>query len=199
MECNNLSKSFGNKVVLDKFSLQLPDSGVVAFMAPSGSGKTTLTRIMCGLETPDSGYFSCNKKKISAVFQENRLISGVTALSNVMAVLKKGEKDLALEWLEKMDIKSSGHLFPGELSGGMQRRLAIARAMAYGGDLIILDEPFAGLDSETRKKIYPYIFEKVKSRLIIFVTHDRGEAELLSDRLIVMNGPSLCVTGDFLK
>jgi len=196
MKCSNLSKSFGNKVVLDNFSLELPERGVVAFMSPSGSGKTTLTRIISGLEVPDGGSFTCDKKKISAVFQENRLLPGVTALGNVMAVLKKGtaQKEFALSWLDKMGIKNSSHLFPRQLSGGMQRRLAIARAMAYGGDLVILDEPFAGLDDATRRSIYPHIFDDDRdNRLIILVTHDRKEAEHLSDRLVVLGGPPLQV------
>ncbi|MCL2200088.1 MAG: ATP-binding cassette domain-containing protein [Defluviitaleaceae bacterium] len=202
MKCNNLGKSFGNKIVLENFSLELPDNGVVAFMSPSGSGKTTLTRIIIGLETPDSGKFVCKKKQISVVFQENRLLPGVTALGNVMSVLKKSaeQKDIALSWLDKMGIKSSGHLLPRQLSGGMRRRLAIARAMAYGGDLIILDEPFAGLDDATRKNIYPHIFDDgKKDRLIILVTHDLKEAELLSDRLIVLGGPPLTVLEDKMK
>ncbi|MCL2588053.1 MAG: ATP-binding cassette domain-containing protein [Oscillospiraceae bacterium] len=168
-------------------------------MSPSGSGKTTLTRIIAGLEKADSGCATCNKKKISMVFQEDRLLPGVTALGNVMSVLGKGaeQKELAFSWLDKMGIKSASHLYPRELSGGMRRRLAIARAMAYGGDLMILDEPFAGLDDVTRQEIYPHIFDRDnKHRLHILVTHDRQEAETLADRLIVMRGPALEVVED---
>lgn len=201
MKCDNFNKCFGDKVVLKDFSLELPSRGVVAFMAPSGSGKTTLTRIICGLEAADGNCFACPKKQISVVFQEDRLLPGVTVLGNVMAVLEKGEENekLALSWLDKMGIKSSAHLLPGQLSGGMRRRLSIARAMAYGGDLMILDEPFAGLDDLTRKSIYPHIFDDKKNdRLIIMVTHDRHEAEALADRLIVMDGPPLTVVEDVL-
>ncbi|MCL2201534.1 MAG: ATP-binding cassette domain-containing protein [Oscillospiraceae bacterium] len=199
MIISNLNKAFGNVVVLENFCLELPDSGVVAFMSPSGSGKTTLIRILAGIEKADGGEANVCKKKLSMVFQENRLLPGVTAAGNVMSVLKKGttREEMAISWLDKMGIKTASHLFPRQLSGGMQRRLSIARAMAYGGDLMILDEPFTGLDTATRKRIYPHIFDETRSkRLTILVTHDRAEAESIADRLIVMGGPPLCVLED---
>ena len=188
--CKDLNKSFGDKKILENFSLELPDKGVVALMAPSGSGKTTLTRILIGLEKQDSGELMVTSDQISVVFQENRLLEGLTALENIKAVLKKNEDKLALLWLEKMGLKTAKDLLPRELSGGMQRRLAMARAMAYGGDLMILDEPFAGLDDDTRKNLYPRILEE-KDRLTLLITHDREEAEFLSDKLIIMDGPPL--------
>jgi NitT/TauT family transport system ATP-binding protein len=201
MKCDNICKSFNGKVILDNFCLKLPDTGVVALMSSSGSGKTTLTRIIVGLEKADRGSIICDKKKFSMVFQEDRLIPGVTALENVMSVLSNGdeEKEVAMYWLDKMGIKASSHLLPKELSGGMRRRLAIARAMAYGGDLIVLDEPFAGLDEHTKKAIYPHIFDKSeKNRLTILITHDRQEAELLANRLIVMKGAPLTIIEDII-
>jgi len=193
----NVSKSFGDNVVLRDFSLTLPDSGVIAFMGPSGYGKTTLLRLLSALETPDSGKIIAKYDRLTMVFQEDRLLAGVTALGNILAVLDKNNEQVAFQWLERMGLIDSANLLPGELSGGMRRRLSIARAMAFGGDFVLLDEPFAGLDDVTRERIYPFLFgNDGKSRLTILVTHDRQEAEKVSDRLIVMKGPILTIAED---
>ena len=193
----NVSKSFGDNVVLHDFSLTLPDSGVVSFMGPSGYGKTTLLRLLSGLEVPDSGQIIADYNRLTMVFQEDRLLSGVTALGNILAVLDEKNEKLAMQWLDDMGLGDSADLLPSELSGGMRRRLSIARAMAFGGDFVLLDEPFAGLDDVTRERIYPFLFDgDNRSRLTILVTHDRAEAEAVSDRLIVMNGPILTVVED---
>jgi NitT/TauT family transport system ATP-binding protein len=193
----NVSKAFGENIVLRDFSLKLPDRGIVAIMGPSGYGKTTLLRLLSGLETPDSGEIRTSHKRLSIVFQEDRLLEGVSALGNIMAVLDTRNEELAMQWLGHMNLEDSADLLPKELSGGMKRRLAIARAMAFGGDFMLLDEPFAGLDDNTRERIYPFIFDKENSsRLTIVVTHDRSEAERIADRLIVMGGPPLTVVED---
>ena len=199
MKFERLSKSFDNKVVLDNFCLELPKSGTVVLMGPSGCGKTTWMRILAGLETPDSGRITHEKQRLSMVFQEDRLLGGVTALENILAVLDRRDTALAMAWLTHMGIADACHLLPVALSGGMRRRLAIARAMAYGSDLMLLDEPFAGLDDITREQIYPYLFDHKKSdRLTILITHDRGEAERFADRLIIMDGPPLTVLEDIV-
>jgi len=192
----NVTKSFGGKAVFRDFSLDISGSGTVALIGPSGCGKTTLIRMLAGLEEPDSGRISAQYSRLSVVFQEDRLLGGVSAFGNVQAVLGRKNKQLALDWLEKMGLRNDSHLLPAEMSGGMRRRLAIARAMAYGGDFILLDEPFAGLDDATRERIYPYIFNGENTAgLIILVTHDRQEAEHLAKRVIVMEGPPLNTAG----
>ena len=193
----NVSKSFGDNVVLRDFSLTLPDSGVVSFMGPSGYGKTTLLRLLSGLEVPDSGQIIADYNRLTMVFQGDRLLSGVTALGNILAVLDEKNEKLAFRWLDDMGLGDSANLLPSELSGGMRRRLSIARAMAFGGDFVLLDEPFAGLDDVTRERIYPFLFGGGNSsRLTILVTHDRLEAETVSDRLIVMSGSPLSIMED---
>ena len=191
-----ISKSYGDKVVLQDFSLTLPPSGTVAFMSPSGQGKTTLLRLLAGLEKPDSGRVTGEFKQLSVVFQEDRLLSGVSALGNVTAVLGQDKEARAMEWLDHMGLSEDAHLLPGEMSGGMRRRLAIARAMAYGGDLILLDEPFAGLDDQARERIYPHLFASNPDRLTILVTHNRQEAQRVADRVILMEGTPLTVIED---
>jgi len=196
IKLENISKSFGEKIVIRDFSIELPDSGVIAMMGPSGCGKTTLFRILAGLDKPDSGrIISSNHKRLSAVFQEDRMLGGVTALGNLIAVIGRDRLDIAKSWLEYMGLADSAHLLPREMSGGMRRRLAIARAMAYGGDLLLLDEPFAGLDADTRENIYPYIFSKNKSCLTIMITHDLDEARKLADQVVIMDGIPLSIRG----
>ena len=195
----HVDKAFSDKIVLRDFTLALPQRGTVALMGPSGYGKTTLLRLLAGLEKPDSGKVVAEYERLSVVFQEDRLLGGVTAKGNVLAVLNRDQESLAQTWLDRMGLGSEGHLFPGEMSGGMRRRLAIARAMAYGGDLMLLDEPFAGLDVATRERIYPHIFQENPERLTILVTHDKQEAERLADRLVVLEGMPLRIAADISK
>ena len=172
MQIKNLSKSFDDKLIFKDLSIELPTTGICTISGPSGCGKTTLMRIIAGLEAADTGEIIYAHKKLSFVFQEDRLLEGVTALGNIMAVLEKEEKDNALKWLELMGLAGSENLLPKEMSGGMKRRLAIARAFAYGGDLILLDEPFAGLDSETKQEVSKHIFNDLDNRLIILISHE---------------------------
>jgi len=199
----NVSKAFGDNVILKDFSLELPDSGIVALMGPSGYGKTTLLRLLSGLTEPDSGKIVAEYKRLSMVFQEDRLLGGVTALGNLLAVMDVKDERLALTWLKRMGLEDSVNLLPQELSGGMRRRLAIARAMVFGGDFMLLDEPFAGLDDVTRERIYPFIFgssdKPDSSRLTVLVTHDQSEAQHVADRLIVISGSPLAIAKDTCK
>jgi len=195
----HVDKTFGDKIVLRDFTLALPQRGTVVLMGPSGHGKTTLLRLLAGLEKPDRGALVAEYKRLSLVFQEDRLLGGVTAKGNILAVLNRGQEALAQTWLDHMGLGGEGHLLPGEMSGGMRRRLAIARAMAYGGDLMLLDEPFAGLDEVTRERIYPHIFHGYPERLTVLVTHDRQEAERLAERLIVLEGMPLRIVADISK
>lgn len=194
-----VNKAFGDKIILRDFTLALPKSGIVALMGPSGNGKTTLLRLIAGLIKPDSGIVTAEYKRLSVVFQEDRLLSGVTAKGNILAVLERDQEALVQTWLDHMGLSGEEHLLPAEMSGGMRRRLAIARAMAYGGDLLLLDEPFAGLDETTRVQIYPHIFRRDPNRLTILVTHDRQEAERLADRVLVLEGSPLRIAADRSK
>jgi len=192
----HVDKAFGDKIILRNFSLTLPRSGIVALMGPSGQGKTTLLRLIAGLIKPDSGKVTAEYERLAVVFQEDRLLNNMTARGNIIAALDRGQEAIAQTWLEHMGLSGEEDTLPGEMSGGMRRRLAIARAMAYGGDLVLLDEPFAGLDEVTRAQIYPHIFQRDPSRLTILITHDRQEAERLADRVIVLEGMPLRIVAD---
>ncbi|HPU59111.1 MAG TPA: ATP-binding cassette domain-containing protein, partial [Candidatus Avimonas sp.] len=134
----------GQKKVLDGFSFEFPEKGAVCLMGPSGCGKTTLLRILAGLERPQRGTVEgISGKKPSYVFQENRLLPWLTAVENV-AVAAAGENkhSEAESLLKRMGLAGSEHKYPKELSGGMKKRVSIARALAAKGDFLILDEPF---------------------------------------------------------
>ncbi len=170
----NVSKSFDGKTVLDGFSHTFPDRSLTAVTGPSGKGKTTLLRLIAGLNKPDGGAVLLSGKKISMVFQEDRLLTNRTALENVAAVT---DRDNALQLLEKVGLSDAAEMRPDELSGGMKRRVAIARALAFDGDILLLDEPFMGLDSELRDAVFTLISEASKKACVILVTHDADDAE----------------------
>ena len=194
LELTKLSKSFGAANILSDFSLRFPPSGTVALMGPSGCGKTTLLRLLLGLEQADSGEICNLPTKISMVFQEDRLLPEVSALGNLLAVFGKQQAPLAQSLLAAAGLSDAAHLLPRALSGGMRRRLSLIRALGFGGDLLLLDEPFAGLDDETRRAIYPLLEVPCnKAALTILITHDLDEAERLCDEIFFLDGAPLSI------
>ena len=168
IKLENVSVSFDDKKVLDNFSFDFPKKGVVLVTGASGKGKTTLSKIILGTLKADSGSVDTNNAKISVVFQEDRLVPTLTAIQNVELVSSKEEAEKRLKQMKLTDSKTK---YPSELSGGMKRRIAIARALAYGGDVLLLDEAFAGIDDPLAREIIDGIYEEYKDKLIIAVTH----------------------------
>ena len=153
MKIDDITVCYGTQTVLSHFSLCLPQSGVVALMGPSGVGKTTLLRVMMGLEKPQSG--TVEKPETPAyLFQEDRLLPWLTALGNVEAVLPKGKKAQAAEALRAMGLPAEAFAKrPEALSGGMRRRVALARMVCFGGDVWLMDEAFKGLDTDSKHQV----------------------------------------------
>ena len=179
----NICKSFGGKKVLDNFSASFPNPGLTAVMGSSGAGKTTLLRILLRLTPPDAGTITgLDGLTPSVVFQENRLFPSLTALQNAEAAGVSGGS--GAYWLEKLGLGDALALRPHSLSGGMQRRVAIARALCHGGNFLVLDEPFKGLDIETRARIFPIFREVKREKAVLLITHDPEEAEALADCLV---------------
>ncbi len=171
---SSVTAGYPGKTVLQNLSFSLPEKGAVALMAPSGFGKTTLLRVLAGLIKPETGQVcGLEGKKIAFLFQEDRLLPWLTAEKNV-SIVSDAEK--ARFWLEAMEIGDAS-LFPHEMSGGMQRRVALARAMAFGGDVLLLDEPFKGLDEALRGRVAASI--KGKFPLTVLSVHDQEEAALM--------------------
>ncbi|NMP38050.1 MAG: ATP-binding cassette domain-containing protein [Clostridiales bacterium] len=174
----NISKAFGDKRVLEDISADFSTGGTVCILGVSGSGKTTLMRIISGLEKPDSGTVSgIEGLRCSFVFQENRLLPWLTLVQNLCAVGVSRES--ALEYLKKVGLSGEEGSYPGQLSGGMARRAALARALAYSGDVIFLDEPFAGLDAQTKSDMIQLLKSELSGKTAFVVTHDTADAQLL--------------------
>ena len=167
---DRVSFSYQNTPVLQQFQASLPDRGCVCLQGPSGSGKTTLLRLLCGLEKPQSGIIrGLAGRSFSVVFQEDRLLPWKTVLQNVSLVAK--DPATPIELLTAMGLKEYISSFPSQLSGGMQRRVAIARALAFNGDILVLDEPFNGIDPERWQQLVFIIQKQYQNRLIVLATH----------------------------
>ncbi len=187
---DHVTLKFGSLDVLQNFCLTLPETGIMGITGPSGCGKSTLLHILAGLLQPDAGKIEGLKRdRIGIVFQEDRLLPWMTAFENLNLVLQN--KALALTWLKHMDLDQQAEQYPAELSGGMKRRIALARALAYDCDLLLLDEPFQGLDEVLKERIYPLIRRIAEDKPIILVSHDRTEITQLADQVFQAIGPPL--------
>lgn len=190
---NKLNLSLGGLTILKDFSLDLPLSGSVYLSGPSGCGKTSLLLLLAGLLRPQAGKIQgLENKRLSMLFQEDRLLPWLSAAENVALVLPANQAKEALFWLELVELAQEKEQLPGELSGGMRRRVALARALAYNGDILLLDEPTNGLDNDLTHRILERIEELYAERLIITVSHD---ISLLFSQtsLIKLSGPPLAV------
>lgn len=193
IELINVGFSYNENIILDKFNFELPDSGTVCLQGRSGCGKTTLLRLIAGLERPQSGEIKgIEGAKKAIVFQENRLLPWRTALDNVAVVTKMENGHLqAAEWLERFGLSGQIHKRPSELSGGMKRRVAIARALVIPADILIMDEPFVGLDDELVLSITKEIMSLYSQKLIVMVSHSKKQAQGLSPITYNFEGPPL--------
>ena len=177
-----LCKAYGEKRVLEDFSLVLPERGVATFFGPSGCGKTTLLHLLAGLLTPERGQIMGQEgHAISMVFQEDRLCLVNPSLS----------RSEVRERLERVGLEGAGGQYPEELSGGMRRRAAFARALAYGGDVLLLDEPFKGQDRTVKERLFAETAAFAQRGLVLLITHDPEEAALLSWQVYLFSGPPL--------
>ena len=182
IEVRNLFVKLGDKQIFHDFNAEFPDEGTVLVSGESGIGKTTLLRVICGLQKPDVGFVTgIKERRISVVFQEPRLLEHLSAIDNVAVVSdKKRAEDLML----RLNLGNELHLKAGALSGGQKQRVSIARAFAFSDDVVLLDEPFTGLDEQNKKRVADLIHT---ARLAIIVTHVPSDVELLNiDRKITL-------------
>ena len=182
IKLEHVTKRFGGHMVLNDLSVEISLSGVTVLRGSSGAGKTTLFRLLLGLEKPDAGKISgMQRRKPAVVFQEDRLLPWATALQNAATGSDEARASAALD---QLGLRESAHLLPRELSGGMQRRVALARALAYQGDILFLDEPFTGLDEENKRIAANALREA--SAPILLITHDDAEAELFGEYHVIV-------------
>ena len=186
LELRDISVSYCEKTVLQHCDLNLMSGERIALMGPSGCGKTTLLRIALGLHTPDFGTVKRYFSRVSAVFQEPRLLPWRTALENVMLPIagRTDSRDAAVSHLEKLELADAVGLYPDELSGGMQQRVSLARAMVFAPDLLVLDEAFKGLDVELRGRVLTLLAGSLQNTSVLLATHSEEEARALSCRIL---------------
>ncbi len=196
LSIEKICKKYGEAIVLKNVSAVFTEDKINCIMGKSGIGKTTLLKIIMKLLTPDSGVIS-KTGKISAVFQENRLIDKMSAIGNIMLVLedtsKENEKRIrtlltAILPQECMDMPIY------KLSGGQKRRVAIARALLCECDICLMDEPFTGLDKESKQHVVQFVKEYTKNKITIIVTHSETEAKALDSRIYVLTSSNTVVT-----
>ena len=179
IQVKNLRKTYNNTAVLEDLSFTA-GPGVTCVMGPSGAGKTTLLRLLMGLEKPDGGVILGADCRWSAVFQEDRLLESLDAAGNLRFVLGRDfDSRAAALLLEELGLGDAGGKIAGEYSGGMKRRLSLARALLSPWDALALDEPFSGLDSVSRERAAECIRRYGRGRPVLAVTHDPGDMEAL--------------------
>lgn len=183
MEIKNLCKTFGDKSVFDNLSLSIPEGKITFIMGESGCGKTTLLRLIASLDTDYRGEISKKSDFISIVFQEPRLFPAISVKQN-LEIIKKGTYLSLDDILKAVELHGEESSLPENLSGGMKMRLSLARALYYNGDVFLMDEPFSALDENMKNRIIPRVFELLKGKTVIIISHDITEAEKYADNII---------------
>jgi iron(III) transport system ATP-binding protein len=211
----NISRSFGSTPVLDKVMLKLEPGDVMSLLGPSGSGKSTLLRIAAGFERPDEGCVRVNDREICStttfveperrgiglIFQDFALFPHLDVLENVsfgLRQIRKNERPkVALAALDRVGLADKAQAWPHMLSGGEQQRVALARALAPRPSVVLMDEPFSGLDSRLRDSVRDQSLELIRETRAsaILVTHDPEEAMRASDRICLLNDGKVVQTG----
>lgn len=182
IEITDLTKKYGEKAVFESYSNTLEINGILLVKGASGCGKTTLMKMIAGLESYD-GKINVPTDKISFMFQEDRLIPFVSVLKNVAAV---SDIETAKRILRKLGLEKEFDSPPLSLSGGMRRRAALARALSYPADLVILDEPFKGLDEALRQTVIEIITDESQVRDFIIVTHESFDGEFEDGKILYL-------------
>lgn len=200
---SNIHKRFGELYVLQDLSMHLEENKLICILGPSGCGKTTLLNIISGVFLPDQGQISgIDNKTISYLFQEPRLLPWKTVVQNIDFVLKDkldqpSREALISRYIELVGLKGFENYYPRKLSGGMKQRVAIVRAFAYPADILLMDEPFKGLDMQLKTAVMQAFLNLwlMEKRSAIFVTHDIDEAVMLGEEIYILTGRPTSVKG----
>lgn len=191
----------GDRVsVLQEIDLTIQDGEMVCFLGPSGCGKSTLLRIIAGFEAPSGGRVKINGKAVKGpsadhifVFQHSGLFPWMTVIENVGLGLRHlksrcDRREQAMEFIEMVELEGFEHHYPRQLSGGMQRRAELARALAVNPDIMIMDEPFSGLDFLTHMKMREEVvnMHAFIKKTILLVTHNIDDALIMGDRIVIL-------------
>ncbi len=178
IEARHLQKSYQKKVI-DDLSFEIARGDTVLVTGESGAGKTTLMRLLLGLEKPDAGSVSNGLGKIAVVFQEDRLLERFDITANIRLVSKLSKDRIYEEYSKLLPSESFGKRV-GSYSGGMKRRAAVLRALLCDSAAVFLDEPFVGLDEESRQRTMEFVSENINGRALLLITHEKSEADFFA-------------------
>ncbi len=189
----NINKSFGENLLFRSLSLSVSDGEIISLAGPSGCGKTTLLNIIAGLILPDDGKISCTKP-VSCVFQDDRLLPWRSIIENAMYAMdnrlsRKTRREEAMVLLEDLELGDAIRKLPGQISGGMARRAALARALLAPGETLLLDEPFSSLDPSLKNRILERVARHLTGKTVVLVTHDHSTAIALSHQIYSLSPP----------
>ncbi|WP_309072035.1 ABC transporter ATP-binding protein [Arthrobacter sp.] len=202
LEISQLNMSFGDVTALDNVSLDFHEEEFVSVVGTSGCGKSTLLNIIAGLQEPSSGSVTVDGTQVlgagrdrGVVFQQATLLPWLTAQGNIEFALEPGgygkveRSRIAKDYLASVGLSGFEDMFPSQLSGGMQQRVALARSLSYQPKLLLMDEPFGALDALTRRTMQQLLMKVWEEHklTVMLITHDIDEAVFCSDRVVVMS------------
>jgi NitT/TauT family transport system ATP-binding protein len=195
----HVSKSFGNRRLLEDVSFEIKPNETVAVLGPSGSGKTTFLRLIAGTLAPDSGRIDVASKKIGFIFQDHRLLPWLSAQDNIALPLRAAGRNRedarrrARSWMDRLGLQGFYDHYPAQLSGGMMQRISIARAFAFEPEIMLMDEPFSSLDAGLADAMLRDLRQVLTGyrATTVYVTHEFTEAVSLAKRVFHFHPPRL--------
>ncbi len=188
LNISHLTKNFDDLPVLRDLNLSVASDEIVSLIGPSGCGKSTLLNIISGLEAPDSGTVTVNSDRLSYMFQNARLLPWRSVYDNIRLVREDAPPEDIRRLIRSVGLEGFENYYPGQLSGGMVKRCALARAFHFGGDILLMDEPFQGLDYGLRMEMLEMLLSIWHQRRqgVLFVTHEIDEALTVATRIAVL-------------
>lgn len=189
LRVDSVSKTFQGMPVLAQISFQVQDGEIVALIGPSGCGKSTLLNMVSGLVQPDSGVIEGAGDSIACIFQDDRLLPWRTVWENISLVREKTDQAGIRDLINEVGLGGFEGYYPAQLSGGMQKRCGIARAFYYQSRLLLMDEPFQGLDYCLRQEMISMLLTvwRLYRQSILFVTHEIDDAMMVASRILVLS------------
>ncbi len=196
----DISQNFGELSVLKNISFQVEDNEIVAVLGPSGCGKSTLLNIIAGLQKPKAGFVAGADEAISFVFQDDRLLPWRTVWQNISLVNDQENKEEIKSLIYDVGLKNFEQYKPNQLSGGMKKRCGIARAFYYKSELLLMDEPFQGLDYCLRQEMLSMLLRvwNARKQAVLFITHEIDEALTVANRILVLSGRPSGIVKQFI-
>ena len=212
LRVENITKEYDSKNIIENINIDLNQGEFVSILGPSGCGKSTLFNIISGLQRPDTGQVFVNGSdvtfqtgKVSYMHQKDLLLPWRNVVDNgilpleIKGVKKEEARKKVIDMLPIFELEGDEKKYPNQLSGGMKQRVSLLRTYMFSKEIMLLDEPFGGLDAITRFKMQEYLLEvlsKIKGS-VLFITHDIDESIFLSDRIYILNGAPAGIVAEF--